>query len=260
MPYIGVKGGELYYEEHGEGPQPVLFVHGFLGSSETWRDGYMARLPEQYCSYAIDVRGHGRSSKLEAGCNLPQLADDIAQLAAQLPLEPFVYVGYSMGGSIGVQLALDHPELLRAMILCSPGLGSSLSGAARLLVPVMYRCAQKAWFLTRLNQRMYARPRAADAAQRDLEQAMLVSRATWTEYLDPTNKIVDLTPLGTLDIPTLVLIGGKDRMLPVDMQHRLAAAIPRSQTIVFENEGHGLILESPETVFEAMSSFLSQLD
>ena len=92
-----------------------------------------------------------------------------------------------------------------------------------------------------------------------LNEAMLVSKETWAEYMHPGNRVQDLSRLRQLEVPTLVMIGDKDNMLPLAMQHKLAELIPNAQKIVFEGEGHGLAGENPEAVFKAMFSFLEQL-
>ena len=152
MPKLQINTVELHYEEHGTGAKPIIFVHGFLLSSTMWQDFYMAHLPEPYRAYAIDVRGHGQSHHIKQGCNLVQLADDVYQFAQRLQLGKFVYAGVSMGGAIGVQLALDRPEALHALILMNPGLGSIATGIYRLLLLVMPLMAQKRRFLKRIIQ------------------------------------------------------------------------------------------------------------
>jgi 3-oxoadipate enol-lactonase len=110
MSKIKINNVDLYFEEHGSGSEPVVFVHGFLVSSKMWHDHYVSRLPAKYHAYAMDMRGHGQSNQIKHGCNLLQLADDLYQFFQQLHLAPFLYVGVSMGGGVGVQLALDHPR------------------------------------------------------------------------------------------------------------------------------------------------------
>jgi pimeloyl-ACP methyl ester carboxylesterase len=259
MPRISVNNVELYYEKHGAGAQPVVFVHGFLLSSRMWHDLYISRLPERYHAYAIDMRGHGQSHHVKDGCNLVQMADDVYRFVQQLQLGTVRYVGVSMGGAIGLQLALDHPEVLKALVLMNPGLGSTVSGFYRLFAPLLPLMAGNRWFLTALVKSMMTRSLPEGWLQAFLEQATLVSRHTWAEYGRNDNRIHSLDRLRQFGAPTLVMIGGKDRILPLDVQHQIAETIPNAQKVVFEDEGHGMVGEAPERVFGAMRSFLDEL-
>ena len=77
LPKIQINNVELHYEEYGTGGAPMVFVHGFLASSNMWEDVYIAHLPGHYHVYAIDMRGHGQSHQIKHGCNVVQLADDV---------------------------------------------------------------------------------------------------------------------------------------------------------------------------------------
>ena len=119
MPKIVVNGVELNYEEHGSGEERVVFIHGARGAATTWRD-VLALLPANYHAYALDLRGHGQSAHVTEGCTMSQWANDVYRFSLELGLGKFVYVGVSMGGGVGIQLVIDHPEVLKAAVLVSP--------------------------------------------------------------------------------------------------------------------------------------------
>jgi len=258
MPIVRINDVELHYEKFGNGGAPIVFVHGFLASSKMWQDFYIPNLPASYHAYAIDMRGHGQSHHIKHGCNVFQLADDVFQFSQQLQFEKFIYVGMSMGGATGIQLALDHPEVLKALILMNPGFGSTFSRGSRLMAPLFALIAQKQWFMKMLLKSMLTRPPSENLIQAFLNDGMLVSKETWAEYLHHTNRIQQLERFSHFEVPTLVMIGAKDHVLPLDMQHRLAAVIPNAKKIIFEDEGHGMVEENPKAVFRAMMFFLEQ--
>ena len=152
-----------------------------------------------------------------------------------------------MGGAIGVQLALNHPEILNGLILMNPGLGSVFSDGFKfkLMAPFLSLMAKNRWLLTIFLKSILTRPVSDEIRHNFLKDAMVVSKETWTEYLHPNNTIQYLDHLSRLEIPTLVMIGGKDRPLFLDMQHRLADSIPKAHKIVFDDEGHGMAVENP---------------
>jgi branched-chain amino acid transport system permease protein len=259
MPTITVNDVELYYEERDTGTEPILFAHGFLLSSKMWQDLYVARLPEHYHAYAIDMRGHGRSHHIKHGCNLVQLADDVYQFVRQLRLGKVSYVGVSMGAAVGVQLALTHPEILKALVLMNPGIGSHVTTIQRLMRPVVSLIIGRRWPLKMFINSMSKRALPEAWLQAFLDDAVLVTKETWLEYGHPSNLIQSLDRLAHLDVPTLVMIGEKDNVLPLDVQHQIADTIPHAKKIVFEGEGHGIVGEIPGRVFQAMHSFLEEV-
>jgi pimeloyl-ACP methyl ester carboxylesterase len=258
MPSIAVNDVELYYEERETGAEPIIFAHGFLLSSKMWQDLYIARLPEHYHAYTIDMRGHGRSHHIKQGCNLVQMADDVYQFVQQLKLGKISYVGVSMGGAVGVQLALTHPEILKALILLNPGIGSTVTTIQRLMAPLVKLIIGKRWPLKMFIKSMTKRPVPKVWFEAFLDDAVLVTKETWLEYGHPSNRIHDLDRLAQVNVPTLVMIGEKDNVLPLDVQHQIADTIPHAKKIVFEGEGHGIVGEIPGRVFEAMRSFVEE--
>ena len=261
MSKVQINNVELYYKEHGTGVKHIVFIHGFLSSSNMWKNFYLSHLHEKYHAYAVDVRGHGRSHHIKQGCNLIQLADDVYQFARHLQIERCTYIGMSMGGAIGVQLALDHPEILNGLILMNPGLGSVFSEGYKykLVTPFLSLMAKNRWLLKIFLKSTLTRPLPEEILHDFLNDAMLVSRETWMEYLHPSNRILSLDRIRRFEVPTLVMIGNKDHSLPLDLQHQLADIIPNAHKIVFDDEGHGMVIENPEAVFKAMSSFIEQL-
>jgi pimeloyl-ACP methyl ester carboxylesterase len=105
----------------------------------------------------------------------------------------------------------------------------------------------------------FKRPPSDHTMQLFLNEAMLVSKETFTEWTHPNNRMQHFERLSHVKVPTLVMIAGKDTVIPVDGQHRLADTLPNAEKVVFEDEGHMMGAEIPEDVFTAMNAFLEQL-
>jgi pimeloyl-ACP methyl ester carboxylesterase len=223
-----------------------------------WHDHYISRLPAKYHAYAMDMRGHGQSNQIKHGCNLVQLADDIYQFSQQLQLAPFLYVGVSMGGGVGIQLALDHPEVLKGLVLMNTVTGFGLL-APPLYMALFRLMIRKRWLLKMMLKSAFKRPPSDDTIQLFLNEALFVSKETVTEWMHPNNRMQHFERLSRVNVPTLVIIGDKDTVIPVDGQHRLADTLPNAKKVVFEGEGHMMGVEIPEDVFTAMNAFLQEL-
>jgi pimeloyl-ACP methyl ester carboxylesterase len=110
----------MHYVERGTGPEPIVFVHGFISTCRWWLPA-MERLPKDgYHAYAIDLRASGLSEQIETGHTLARYAEDLHQFVEAIGLEKSTLVGHSMGGGIAMQYALDHQDRLKALVLVDP--------------------------------------------------------------------------------------------------------------------------------------------
>ena len=257
MPTIRINDVDLHYEEHGSGPEPIVFEHGFLLSSKIWQEWYFPRLPDEYHAYALDLRGHGGSHRVKHGCNLVQLADDLHQFALHLGFASFLYVGVSMGGGVGIQLALNHPEVLKGMVLMNGVTGLGPLGHPLALMLFRWMAGKRRLLAMMLKSAFVRRP-SDRTMQLLVDDAMLVTKETLRDWTGRDNRMQHLDRLPDVRVPTLVIIGGEDKVVPADWQHRLAATLPNAEKVVFDGEGHLLPAELPEDVFAAMAGFLER--
>ena len=89
-----------------------------------------------------------------------------------------------------------------------------------------------------------------------VDDAALVSKETWLQYLHPDNKIHNFNRLKDLTMPTLVIIGEKDKAIPIEFQEDIADTIPKAVKVVMNNEGHAVVIENPKKVLSEINSFL----
>jgi pimeloyl-ACP methyl ester carboxylesterase len=125
-----VNGVSLYYEEEGEG-EPILGVHGGGSSAAMWA-GAAARLAAHGRAILYDRRGSSRSERPEPyATNVHEQADDAAALLAALDAAPAIVIGRSYGGAIAIDLALRHPDCVRALVLLEGDVPAVSETAAR---------------------------------------------------------------------------------------------------------------------------------
>jgi len=112
----------LEYFPHGDGPERVVFIHGFQASARIWRMVQEALPADRYQSIAINNRGAGGSDAPpdEADFSVPIFSEDAFELVTQLGWSGFTLVGHSLGGATVAQFAVDHPKLVKALILLDP--------------------------------------------------------------------------------------------------------------------------------------------
>ena len=257
MPSVTANNVKLNYIEQGAGDDVVVFVHGYSGALGNWT-GVLERLPNEYHAYALDLRGHGQSDRADS-YQLADMVEDIYAFIQGLGIRRFTYVGHSLGGKIGYQFALDHPEALKAMILAAPA-------PAHDFIPQ----DQRAGFLEMVpsafgspeGMRIFfgqtANPPGDELLNELINDAMMVDPAAKYEYAIwwvSTN----LEPrLGGIRVPTLIMADAKDD-LPLEWERRYANAIDGCRFEVFENDGHFIPVDNPQKLVELLIGFINDV-
>src|SRR5258705_11800555 len=111
--YASVGDLKMYYEIHGTG-RPLVLLHGAFMSATIY-----PALAESSQVIAVDLQGHGRTADIDRPLTFEQMADDVATLLKRLGLENVDIFGYSVGGTVALQIAIRHPKLVRKLVLAS---------------------------------------------------------------------------------------------------------------------------------------------
>jgi pimeloyl-ACP methyl ester carboxylesterase len=115
--YAPINGLKMYYEIHGKG-MPLILIHGGAGAVENWSE-ILPKLSQNRQVVAIDLQAHGRTADIDRPLRYELLAEDVYALTKYLGLEKVDLMGYSLGGGVALRTAIQHPEVLRKLILVS---------------------------------------------------------------------------------------------------------------------------------------------
>lgn len=207
---IEAAGVAFHARQRGDDPR-LLFLHGFGGDLQTW-DRLWAALPDSLSALRYDLRGFGRSKQ---GDEQPfSHADDLGALLDTLQLAQVDLVGVSMGGSIALDFALDHPQRVRRLVLISPGLVAwEWSPAWRALWrPIIAAAragdmagARRLWW----HHPLFETTRNSDAGD---ELFAAIQRFPGAQWLRDNERphLPDVERLHLLRVPTLLLTGDRD--------------------------------------------------
>lgn len=113
--YASVNGVDLYYEIHGDGPALVL-LHGAMGTIDSCFADLLPRLAAGHRVIAVELRSHGHTADVDRPLSYQDMADDVAALVGMLGTGPLDIVGYSMGGSVGLELTIRRPNLVKRLV------------------------------------------------------------------------------------------------------------------------------------------------
>jgi pimeloyl-ACP methyl ester carboxylesterase len=252
MPTVEVDGHELYYEVRGTG-EPLLAIMGMSGTHRTWGEPFIDALAEDFAVLTYDNRGVGRSSRIDEGFTIAELAADARALLDAVGWSSAHVVGISMGGMVAQELALRWPGRVRTLTLgCT-----SAGGPQAALAPAetMARLAE-AWQTrdreTVVRATWETNVCAAFAAD---DEAWQRFRAIALELPVPMAIIAlqvqaiaahdALARLHWLSMPTLIVHGTDDRMLPVSNAHAMAAQLPTARVELWDGVGHLFFWERP---------------
>ena len=259
MPYFEHDGCSLHYEEYGRG-DPVLLVHGLGSSCRDW-EYQIPALAAQYRVIAVDVRGHGRSDKPHERYSIPGFSADIEALLDHLQPGPMHLVGLSMGGMIGFQLAVDHPQLLKSLTIVNSAPEVKIKNFSDV------RQFAKRWLLARLfsmqaigkalGKNLFPKPEQADLRHKIAKRwAQNEKRA----YLASFSAIVGWgvqEQLSRIQCPTLIITADRD-YTPVALKQAYTRLIPDARLVVIDDSRHATPLDQPDAFNRTLLDFLGK--
>ncbi len=238
----------------------VVLAHGIATDLTLW-DGIVPYLIRAgFRVLRFDARGHGRSPAPEGDYTLEVLGDDLLQLLHAHGISRVHLVGLSMGGMVGLGLALAHPDRLLSLTCCdaraSAPAAYRANWAARAetvrlhgMEPMVAASVER-WFAAGFATRMPAELARVEAMVRNTAPGGYRGCAAALRDLDYEGR------LGAITVPTLFLVGAEDAGAPPDTMRAMAAATPGARFVEIPDAGHLSALEQPEAVATALLDFL----
>ena len=258
MPMITVNGLDVFYEARGTGDS-VLLVHGLGSSTEDWEPQVDA-LARAFTVVAYDVRGHGRTDKPAGAYSVSQFAADAAALITTLALAPVHVVGLSMGGMIAFQLAADHPELVRSLVIVNSGPEMVPRTVREKLGIVQRRFIVRLMGMRKMGEVLAEKllPGAEHAVRRGLF-ADRWARNDKDAYLRALSALVGWSVTARLPAirqPVLVVAADQD-YTPVAWKQWYTSLMPNATLAVIPGSRHMMPVERPQLFHDALFPFLA---
>jgi proline-specific peptidase len=270
MPYVGLKSGEkLWYEEKGRG-MPIVFLHGWVGSS--WHfSNQIDYFSKAYRVFAFDHKGHGKSDRpQDATYTLPEFAEELDQALDKLiGDEKFVLIGHSMGGFISLIYATtpNFQKRLKGLVLMStspkfknPSFDEFINLIKKGEMTIIDRTLVESIFIPACFNGKYIETHS-DVIKEFTEQIMknseyVASRTVvyFVDHYDVEDK------LERINVPTLVLAGDEDAMISPEEAKLMHKKIKNSELKIFSPKiGHMIQFEASEDYNKVVDEFLKKL-
>lgn len=231
--YADVNGIRMWYGIYNpDGGDPVVLLHGGLGSSADWREQIPA-LVGKHKVIVADSRGQGRSTRTDAPITYDLMASDVLALMDYLKIPRAAIGGWSDGGIIGLDIAIHHPERLSKLF--TYGANFNVEG----LIPTP--APSKLW-----------------ALKSEIESLVDEHEKTKYEVIALWRSEPDFTPeeLGSIRVPTLIADGEREEAVKPEHARELARLIPGATLVMLPNAGHAGLIDDPDDFNEAMTKFL----
>jgi pimeloyl-ACP methyl ester carboxylesterase len=263
MAIAEANGQRIYYETHGDG-EPLFCVAGLSCDTLVWIPQLQA-FSGEHRTVIFDNRDVGRSSMAEPGYDIADMARDALALADDLELDSFHLLGVSMGGAIAQEIALQAPGRIRTLTLA---VSFATGGAyARRLAEVWgARVMQVSreqhvdeLMLLNHSEQFYENPDMVEFIRTAvLQNPHPQPPEAFARQLEACSRHHTLDRLGTLTMPTHVIGGEHDILIPVWKSREIAAAIPGAKLNVLAGAPHGLSLERAEEFNAAVLDFIRE--
>ncbi len=271
MPTITTKDGvQIYYKDWGTG-QPVVFSHGWPLCADAFEDQMFFLAARGYRCIAHDRRGHGRSGQPWHGNDLDTYADDLAELTSQLDLKDAVHVGHSTGGGEVARYIGRHgsARVAKAVLIgaipplmlkpaANPG-GLPLEVFDQLRAAVQ---ADRSQFFKDLTMAFYGYNRPGAAVSEGVRNAFwmqgMMAGFPAAYFCIKAFSETDLTEdLKKMDVPTLILHGDDDQIVPIGASAMLAAKLaPKATLTVYPGAPHGMCTTHKDRVNADLLAFI----
>ena len=265
MPTVELPGVRLSFVDRGSGPQTVVFSHSFLVDHRHF-EAQIAAIEGSYRVLAYDHRDHGDSARAAAAYGMEALYEDAVAFVEATCNGPVHWVGLSTGGFVGVRLGIRRPDLLRSLVLMDTS-AEAEPWLNRLKYKLMLAVLPWIGFRPLIGETMKTMfgpdfLRDPDRREeRELWKARMMANepaalARFGRAIFSRDDLMD--QVGRIAVPTLVVVGERDRAKPPAEARRLAEAIPGARLEIIPRGGHLCTIEEPDAVTEVLTAFLGE--
>jgi pimeloyl-ACP methyl ester carboxylesterase len=264
--YVSVLGVNMHYQDTGPSKNviPILFLHGFGSSLQTW-DTWAQALSDEYRVISVDLPGFGLTGEDPSGIYTDQRSVEVLEVfLKELKIPKVVLVGNSMGGKFAWQFAARYPNQVAKLVLISPdGYASpGIEYGKKPDVPAiadLYRYIFSKTFLAMNLEPAYANPKTLNDALVNRYYDLMLAPGVRGAILARMQQTVLQDPvpsLASIQVPTLLIWGEKDAFIPISNSNDYLKVMPNAKRVSLPNIGHLPQEEQPSIGLAALKEFL----
>jgi pimeloyl-ACP methyl ester carboxylesterase len=255
-----ISGISLGYTNEGHNV-PLLFVHGFPLSRGAWQKQIDA-LRSSYRVIAPDLRGFGESEAGTGAVSMEQYAEDVCELLQQLKTGPVVLIGHSMGGYVSFAFLRRYPHLIRGLVLVGTKAGKDTpeGAAGRRATAEKVQAKGVEVVIEAMVPKMLAADNHDEAMAKQVRDLMTPSKSAGIvgALLGMAERPDATAELAGVSVPTLVITGADDTLIPATESEKLAQTIPGSQLNIIPHAGHLVAFEQADKFNHVLDEWLDR--
>ena len=264
MPKIKINDINIYHEIHGDG-FPFLLIRGLSSDVYRWPSSFVKEISHKFKVILFDNRGAGRTDKPDIEYSIKMMADDTVGLMKAMNIEKANILGYSMGGSIAQEIVLNYPERANKLLLCGAGCGGPNAKVATAEVLNLLTFDRKGMTPEQVLRKtlpilfpenfIKSHPEEIEEYIRRSTLAPIPAHS-YKRQLGAIAKFESYSRLNNIDIPTLIISGKEDILVPCQNSEVLAENIPGAVLTVFDEVGHAMFTQKPILLAKTINDFL----
>ncbi len=259
-----VRGQRFHFLEWGDpASPPILLLHGGNQSAHSW-DLVSLHLADRYHVYALDQRGHGDSEwSRDLDYSVDAMVADAAAFIEDQGIDRPIVFGHSMGGRVTLSLALEHPDMVRALVIVDVGPELSTEGTKAILDFVVHNVEFDDIEVFVDNVQRYDQFRTRAHIERTVKYNMLIrADGKYVSKVDhrrghTSRSEISLHDVGRINVPVLVLRGEQSNVFAADAADRFVAALPHGSLVTVPGCGHNVHSGNTKSFLNAVGTFLS---
>lgn len=257
MPTVSLNGAHIHYEDTGGEGEAVVFSHGLLFSGAMF-EAQVSQLRERHRCITFDHRGQGKSGVTDVGYDIDTLTSDAAELIKHLDAAPCHFVGLSMGGCVGMRLAVQEPSLVKTLTLLETSADpEDPENAPRCrMLNFVARWIGLWAVIGRVMPIMFGRTFLEDI-ERAEEKAKWSKAITGNDRIGITRAVKGVIEragctdlLANIRVPVGIGVGDEDVATVPERSERIHQEFENSELVVFRGAGHSSSIETPDLVTE----------
>jgi len=251
-------GVEMEYGERGAaGGKPVLLIHGIYDSRHAY-DLLIPQLPASWHIYAIDLRGHGGSSRPDTGYTQGDFAGDVVAFLDAMKETKVNVIGHSMGALVAHKVAIEHPERVDNLVLLggAPTLAGKPGPVEAAGMFATFKDPVDPNFVNEFVRSSFVKTPSEDFMKLAVAEAAKIPAKVWSQVIAEGIKEDHVKALSQVKAHTLLIWGDKDPVFDRNDQKVLDEGIPDSTLIIYPGVGHGVPSEEPAKTAHDIVEFL----
>lgn len=259
MPFVSITKLKIFYSENTMQGIPVLFIHGWLGSSNEWIYQIFFFNSKRHI-IILDLPGFGKSDKPNTKYSIEFFSNQILEFLDVIGYNEVILVGHSLGGMIALNIAIKNKDLVKKLILISTSASFTPSNKDKIIlfmVNLIFKINYKKFLKSIIHQIISNTSENTEFKKLYLNALKIPKSIVLSTFKNMTSKY-HLSNKNLVSQPTLIIYGNKDKIITKSMLNNLKDLIPNSEMVVINNGTHRVMFNNHKEINELIKKFIEK--